>query len=119
MSGCRKLSVPLRFVAAAAFRNARLRYPTMSKTHIVCEYGGDLWSVPRAGGQTRVLVSGIEQPMKVVFAPGGARPSGWPLMRADDRDGQPGLRDSHGRIRYDLDAPALELMRMGWLIRSA
>jgi hypothetical protein len=102
-----------------SLRNARLRYPTMSKTHIVFEYGGDLWSVPRADGQTRVLVSGIEQPIKVVFAPGGARPSGWPLMRADDRDGQPGLRDSHGRIRYDLDAPALELMRMGWLIRSA
>ncbi|MGH8226327.1 MAG: S41 family peptidase [Steroidobacteraceae bacterium] len=46
----------------------------MSKTRIVFEYGGDLWSVPRGGGRAHVLVSGIEQPIKVVFAPGGARP---------------------------------------------
>jgi tricorn protease len=51
-----------------------LRYPTMSKTQIVFEYGGDLWSVPRSGGHARVLASGIVQPIKVVFAPGGAKP---------------------------------------------
>ncbi len=27
-----------------------LRHPTMSKTTIVFEYGGELWAVPRAGG---------------------------------------------------------------------
>ena len=51
-----------------------LQYPTMSKTQIVFEYGGDLWSVPRSGGQAHVLASGIVQPIKVVFTPGGARP---------------------------------------------
>ena len=46
----------------------------MSKTQIVFEYGGDLWSVSRSGGQAHVLASGIVQPIKIVFAPGGARP---------------------------------------------
>ncbi len=85
MSGCRTLSATLRLVATVALatlgcaiahsaERLLLRYPTMSKTRIVFEYGGDLWSVPRSGGQAHVLVSGIEQPIKVVFAPGGARP---------------------------------------------
>lgn len=79
------MSVALRFIATMTFAvigcasahgadRLLLRYPTMSKTQIVFEYGGDLWSVARIGGQAHVLVNGIQQPIKVVFAPGGARP---------------------------------------------
>jgi tricorn protease len=32
--------------------------PTLSKTEIVFEYGGYLWSVPRAGGEARQLTTG-------------------------------------------------------------
>ena len=79
------MSIALGFVATAALAmlvgsiahaadRLLLQYPTMSKTQIVFEYGGDLWSVPRSGGHAHVLASGIEQPIKIVFAPGGAGP---------------------------------------------
>lgn len=48
-----------------------LRYPTMSKTTIVFEYGGQLWAVPRAGGQAHVLASGMDLLTKPIFSPNG------------------------------------------------
>ncbi|MGC1090237.1 MAG: hypothetical protein WA894_17490, partial [Candidatus Acidiferrum sp.] len=45
---------------AAAAEDAPLlaQSPTMSKTQIVFEYGGYLWSVPKQGGEARQLTTG-------------------------------------------------------------
>lgn len=49
-----------------------LRYPTMSKTQIAFEYGGEIWEVPRAGGQAHVLASGMDMLTKPIFSPDGS-----------------------------------------------
>jgi tricorn protease len=49
-----------------------LRFPTMSKTLIVFEYGGELWSVPRDGGQAHVLASGMDMLTQPIFSPDGS-----------------------------------------------
>ena len=36
-----------------------LRFPTVSRTQIVFNYGGDLWIVSREGGDARRLTSGV------------------------------------------------------------
>lgn len=48
-----------------------LRYPGMSKTQIVFEYGGELWEVPRSGGQAHVLASGMDLETQPIFSPDG------------------------------------------------
>ncbi len=48
-----------------------LRYPSMSKTEIVFEYGGEIWEVPRAGGRAHVLASGMDMLSKPIFSPNG------------------------------------------------
>ncbi|MBS0381220.1 MAG: PD40 domain-containing protein [Proteobacteria bacterium] len=58
-----------------------LRYPTMSKTTIAFEYGGELWEVPRSGGQAHLLATGLDMPpglgatgafsIKPIFSPDG------------------------------------------------
>ncbi|MGH8151123.1 MAG: S41 family peptidase [Rhodanobacteraceae bacterium] len=58
-----------------------LRYPTMSKTTIAFEYGGELWTVPRTGGQAQLLATGLDMPpglgatgafsIKPIFSPNG------------------------------------------------
>ncbi|HEY6516113.1 MAG TPA: PDZ domain-containing protein [Steroidobacteraceae bacterium] len=59
--------------AATAADRALLNYPTLSKTQIVFEYGGELWSVPRAGGQAHVLASGIDLLTQPIFSPDGSQ----------------------------------------------
>ncbi|HUN71152.1 MAG TPA: PDZ domain-containing protein [Steroidobacteraceae bacterium] len=59
--------------AAGAADIALLNYPTMSKTQIVFEYGGELWSVPRSGGQARVLAAGIDLLADPIFSPDGSQ----------------------------------------------
>ena len=44
-------------IAAAADEPLLLQKPTLSKTHIVFSYAGDLWSAPRGGDAVR-LTSG-------------------------------------------------------------
>ena len=60
-------------VAAQAAGNPLLllRYPTMSKTQIAFEYGGELWEVPRAGGRAHVLATGMDLLTKPIFSPDG------------------------------------------------
>jgi tricorn protease len=58
--------------AGAASPLLLLRYPTMSKTTIVFEYGGELWAVPRGGGQAHVLASGMDLLTKPVLSPDGS-----------------------------------------------
>ena len=45
-------------IGAAADEPLLLQKPTLSKTHIVFAYAGDLWSVPREGGAAVRLTSG-------------------------------------------------------------
>ena len=49
-----------------------LRYPSMSKTQIVFEYGGQIWEVPRAGGKAHVLASGMDLLTMPKFSPDGS-----------------------------------------------
>jgi len=50
-----------------------LQRPTLSKTHIVFAYAGDLWSVPREGGDAVRLTSGTGNETDPAFSPDGAR----------------------------------------------
>ena len=47
--------------------------PTLSKTHIVFTYAGDLWSVPRQGGDAVRLTSGSGNETDPAFSPDGTR----------------------------------------------
>src|SRR5258708_19444429 len=48
-----------------------LQKPTLSKTHIVFVYAGDLWSVPRDGGDAVRLTSGAGTETDPAFSPDG------------------------------------------------
>src|SRR5260370_20765041 len=48
-----------------------LRFPTVSKTQIVFNYGGDLWIVGREGGDARRLTSGVGGEIVPRFSPDG------------------------------------------------
>ena len=64
--------VGTRAAAAASPQPLLLRYPTMSKTEIAFEYGGELWEVPRAGGAAHVLASGMDMLTMPFFSPDGS-----------------------------------------------
>jgi tricorn protease len=49
-----------------------LRYPTVSKTQIVFNYAGDLWTVPRDGGDAHRLTSDIGDEFLPHFSPDGS-----------------------------------------------
>ena len=59
--------------AAGAADRALLSDPAMSKTQIVFDYGGQLWSVPRNGGQAHVLASGMDLLAQPIFSPDGSQ----------------------------------------------
>ncbi len=46
--------------------------PALSKTHIVFSYAGDLWMVPREGGEARQLTSGVGTETGPRFSPDGS-----------------------------------------------
>jgi len=48
-----------------------LRFPTVSKTQIVFNYGGDLWIVSRDGGEARLLTSAVGDETVPSFSPDG------------------------------------------------
>ena len=48
------------------------RNPTVSATTIVFEYGGDLWSVARQGGQASRLTAGPGEETNPTFSPDGS-----------------------------------------------
>ncbi len=50
-----------------------LQNPALNKTHIVFVYAGDLWSVPRAGGDALRLTSGAGVETDPAFSPDGSR----------------------------------------------
>src|SRR5215469_10648624 len=45
--------------------------PTVNQTHVVFAYAGDLWSVPRGGGQAQRLTSGTGVERNPHFSPDG------------------------------------------------
>src|SRR5438309_5071561 len=49
------------------------RFPTVSKTQIVFNYGGDLWIVNRDGGEARRLTSGVGVETIPSFSPDGTQ----------------------------------------------
>jgi tricorn protease len=62
-------------LAAPAFAQAPhllLRSPALSRTQIVFSYAGDLWSVPREGGDARHLTTGTGDESGPVFSPDGS-----------------------------------------------
>jgi tricorn protease len=60
-------------IGAAADEPLLLQKPTLSKTHIVFAYAGDLWSVPRDGGDAVRLTSGAGIETDPAFSPDGTR----------------------------------------------
>ncbi|MBV8820924.1 MAG: PD40 domain-containing protein, partial [Acidobacteriaceae bacterium] len=57
---------------AAADEPLLLQKPALSKTHIVFVYAGDLWSVPRTGGDAVRLTSGAGNETDPAFSPDGS-----------------------------------------------
>src|SRR5262245_13491860 len=45
--------------------------PTINSTHIVFVYAGDLWIVPRAGGDAKRLTNGVGTETDPIFSPDG------------------------------------------------
>jgi len=60
-------------IGAAADEPLLLQKPTLSKTHIVFVYAGDLWSVAREGGDAVRLTSGTGVETDPAFSPDGTR----------------------------------------------
>jgi tricorn protease len=62
------------FAGASAYANGPLllQHPTVSKTHIAFAYAGDLWLVPRDGGDAHLITSGPGTKSDPVFSPDGS-----------------------------------------------
>jgi tricorn protease len=71
----RKYFVCLVLLVSSAFSQKNqpllLRMPAVSKTQIVFNYGGNLWTVSRDGGDARRLTSGIGTERNPAFSPDG------------------------------------------------
>jgi tricorn protease len=61
------------YPALAADTPLLLQRPTVSRTHIVFSYAGDLWSVERSGGDARRLTSGVGNETDPFFSPDGSQ----------------------------------------------
>ncbi len=59
-------------VSAHASGPLLMQKPTLSRTHIAFAYAGDLWLVPRDGGEARLLTSGNGTKSDPVFSPDGS-----------------------------------------------
>ena len=59
--------------AALAQGTRLLRRPAVSRELVAFEYGGDLWTVPRSGGQARRLTSTPSAEIDPWFSPDGTR----------------------------------------------
>ncbi len=57
--------------AQAAEPQLLLQKPTLSRAQIAFVYAGDIWTVPRAGGDARRLTSGVGVETNPVFSPDG------------------------------------------------
>jgi tricorn protease len=57
--------------AAARQKPLLMRTPAVSRTHIVFSYAGDLWSVPREGGEATRLTADPGREFNPLFSPDG------------------------------------------------
>ncbi|HPW55824.1 MAG TPA: PDZ domain-containing protein [Thermoanaerobaculaceae bacterium] len=75
----RRLVVPTLLVmavvatVAGAAAPTLFRTPAVNRTHVVFAYAGDLWSVPREGGDAVRLTSGVGIESDPVFSPDGSQ----------------------------------------------
>ena len=69
---CLPAALP-RPAAAQAAGTRLLRHPAVSKDLVAFEYGGDLWTVSRSGGQARRLTSTPAVETEPQFSPDGSR----------------------------------------------
>jgi tricorn protease len=53
-------------------RQLMLQKPTLSKTHVVFNFAGDLWIVPREGGEAARLTTGAGIETSPIFSPDGS-----------------------------------------------
>ena len=65
------VSIDANFSSAQTNGMLLLRQPTMSRTHIVFAYAGDLWTVTREGGEATRLTSGTGREFNPLFSPDG------------------------------------------------
>jgi len=67
-------AISLLFASAALAADAPFLYrnPALSKTQIVFSFAGDLWSVPREGGEAKRLTTGAGVETDPVFSPDGS-----------------------------------------------
>ncbi|PZQ36906.1 MAG: peptidase S41, partial [Phenylobacterium zucineum] len=56
---------------AASAQSAILQQPSLSASQIAFVYGGDIWTVPRAGGRAVRLTVGVGVESAPVFSPDG------------------------------------------------
>jgi tricorn protease len=59
--------------AGAAEPPLLLRDPSLSRTQIAFDYGGDIWVVSRSGGEARRLVTGMDLETGPIFSPDGTQ----------------------------------------------
>ena len=59
--------------ASAQTAHLLLRSPALSRTQIVFSYAGDLWSIPRAGGEAKRLTTAPGVETDPVFSPDGSQ----------------------------------------------
>jgi len=63
---------PVCFAAGEPESRLLAQNPTLSRTQIVFAYAGDLWSVPREGGDARRLTTGVGVEDNPAFSPDGS-----------------------------------------------
>jgi tricorn protease len=65
------ISIDTGFSSAQSSKPLLLRMPTLSRTQIVFVYAGDLWTVPREGGDASRLTTGVGNESAPKFSPDG------------------------------------------------
>jgi tricorn protease len=70
---CGVLAIALSVASAMAQGTRLLRHPTVSHDMVAFEYGGDLWVVPRAGGDARRLTATPSLETDPYFSPDGSQ----------------------------------------------
>lgn len=66
-------SIDAGFISAQSNKIQLLRTPSLSRTHIAFAYAGDLWIVPRNGGEASRLTTGVGREFSPMFSPDGTK----------------------------------------------
>src|SRR5262245_64360153 len=90
------------FGAATAQGTRLLRHPTVSRDSVAFEYAGDLWVVPRSGGQARRLTATPGVEIDPYFSPDGSQIA-FTATLAGDTDVYVAPSAGRGPERYNYD----------------